>query len=325
MLLFVLILVLILRFFSMYEGFSTHGRFSFQQYMQNIQRAHQQQLAAAALAREIAAAKAREKAAAAAKAKAEAEAQRAYKEVSMVLTFPRHKTKVYELIKYNQRRYDKKAYIKKYGVDNFFQSGQFNNQYSNILPFDWKSYLERYPDLAVLPFQKEAAIDHWLTNGYAEGRVGSQNRNEVLCEPGELQCIETRIQPQRSETYNVDFNSPFDRYTTTNVSSDYNQAYYRKDPFQVDLPIVTSTKLNNVSGQIYPYTYCNWEQNQPSCVFTTRGQSQEKHNAQVGDWLQKKQQTEQLRATATQTRVRSIDSNTYTSYSDDTQKYIRSI
>lgn len=295
-------------------------------YLENIRQKHLRRTQALALAQSIAAAKARKKEEARLKALADAEAQRSYKEVSMILTFPTHKKKMYELIKYNKRHYDKKEYIKKYKKDDFFQTGQFNNQYSNLLPFHWKSYFERYPDLSSLPYVKEAAIEHWKSHGYEEGRVGSQNMNEFLCEPGELHCMATTIDPQRGETYNIDFNSPFDRYTTTNVQSNYNQSYY-KNPFTLNLPILSNkpNEFNNVSGHIQPYTYCNWEKNVPTCVFTTRRQSQEKHNAQVGNWLRTKQQTQLLNSKSNQRRIRSTYSNIYERYKNDSLKYIQSI
>ncbi len=111
---------------------------------------------------------------------------------------------------------------------------------------------------------------------------------------GETPCIYTQIPPQISIVYNVDFDSPFDRYTNTNINSKYNDSYYDDTSFNVQVDI-TKEKNNNVFPFFKTYNYCDLSGGLPTCTYLTCGINESTHknnitphNTQVAEMLKKK-------------------------------------
>ena len=112
---------------------------------------------------------------------------------------------------------------------------------------------------------------------------------------GETPCIYTQIPPQISKVYNVDFDSPFDRYTNTNINSKYNDSYYDDTSFNVQVDI-TKEKNNNVFPFFKTYNYCDLSGGLPTCTYLTCGINESthknnitSHNTQVAEMIKEKQ------------------------------------
>jgi hypothetical protein len=146
----------------------------------------------------------------------------------------------------------------------------------------------------------------------------------VPCEKDEVGCIETVINPQRSMVYNLSYTPPYDCYSKTSIDSSYNNPYYKENTFDVDIMVVQSD-LKNVYPISASYTYCNWEQGKPSCVFTTRGVSQTDHNARIGDWLNEKQLIPKQETAAKLYAERKRKSDDLALLENNTKKYMESI
>ena len=146
----------------------------------------------------------------------------------------------------------------------------------------------------------------------------------VPCEKDEVGCIETVINPQRSMVYNLSYTPPYDCYSKTSIDSSYNNPYYKENTFDVDIMVVQSD-LKNVYPISASYTYCNWEQGKPSCVFTTRGVSQADHNARIGDWLNEKQLIPKQETAAKLYAERKRKSDDLALLENNTKKYMESI
>ena len=146
----------------------------------------------------------------------------------------------------------------------------------------------------------------------------------VPCEKDEVGCIETVINPQRSMVYNLSYTPPYDCYSKTSIDSSYNNPYYKENTFDVDIMVVQSD-LKNVYPVSDSYTYCNWEQGKPSCVFTTRGVSQADHNARIGDWLNEKQLIPKQETAAKLYAERKRKSDDLALLENTTKKYMDSI
>jgi len=146
----------------------------------------------------------------------------------------------------------------------------------------------------------------------------------VPCEKDEVGCIETVINPQRSMVYNLSYTPPYDCYSKTSIDSSYNNPYYKENTFDVDIMVVQSD-LKNVYPISASYTYCNWEQGKPSCVFTTRGVSQADHNARIGDWLNEKQLIPKQETAAKLYAERKRKSDDLALLENTTKKYMDSI
>lgn len=79
-----------------------------------------------------------------------------------------------ELTKENIEKFDSKAYVQKYGQNDWLEKGMYEGKCSNVSPFDWKAYLERYEDLRKAGIHtKQQAERHWKIHGMNEGRIGS--------------------------------------------------------------------------------------------------------------------------------------------------------
>jgi len=146
----------------------------------------------------------------------------------------------------------------------------------------------------------------------------------VPCEKDEVGCIETVINPQRSMVYNLSYTPPYDCYSKTSIDSSYNNPYYKENTFDVDI-MVEQSDLKNVYPISASYTYCNWEQGKPSCVFTTRGVSQADHNARIGDWLNEKQLPAKQETAAKLYAERKRKSDDLALLENTTKKYMDSI
>ena len=146
----------------------------------------------------------------------------------------------------------------------------------------------------------------------------------VPCEKDEVGCIETVINPQRSMVYNLSYTPPYDCYSKTSIDSSYNNPYYKENTFDVDI-MVDQSDLKNVYPVSDSYTYCNWEQGKPSCVFTTRGVSQADHNARIGDWLNEKQLIPKQETAAKLYAERKRKSDDLALLENTTKKYMDSI
>jgi hypothetical protein len=158
----------------------------------------------------------------------------------------------------------------------------------------------------------------------AAAAVEVESAKNEPCEKDEVGCIETVINPQRSMVYNLSYTPPYDCYSKTSIDSSYNNPYYKENTFDVDIMVVQSD-LKNVYPISASYTYCNWEQGKPSCVFTTRGVSQTDHNARIGDWLNEKQLIPKQETAAKLYAERKRKSDDLALLENNTKKYMESI
>ena len=104
---------------------------------------------------------------------------------------------------------------------------------------------------------------------------------------GHTDCIYTQIPQQHAKIYSNDYESPFDRYTKTNVNSKYNKSYYDTKPFDIDIDIVQQDD-NQIMPFYKSYTYCDLSNNLPTCTYTSCGIPEEKHDKLVAEFLQQK-------------------------------------
>lgn len=80
-----------------------------------------------------------------------------------------------ELTKANMNMFDRQTYIQKYKRDDWVKKGMYEGRCSNVAPFDWVAYLQRYEDLRKEGLRTQAdAIKHWKSRGIEENRVGSK-------------------------------------------------------------------------------------------------------------------------------------------------------
>ena len=82
---------------------------------------------------------------------------------------------VNDLNKLNINNHDECLYKLKYNKNNWFKEGMFENKYSTVKPFDWKSYINRYSDLVNNLYSEKNAKEHFLRYGFNEGRTGSSD------------------------------------------------------------------------------------------------------------------------------------------------------
>jgi len=104
---------------------------------------------------------------------------------------------------------------------------------------------------------------------------------------GDTDCIYTEIPPQISKIYNVDYNSPFDRYNVNNINSEYNKPYYDNKSIDIDINVTKKTD-NTVVPFFKIFTYCELNNNKPTCTYTSCGISEEKHDKSVAELMNKK-------------------------------------
>jgi len=185
----------------------------------------------------------------------------------------------------------------------------------------------------VVPLNSDAAVEKVAvplnSDAVVEKAAVPLNSDAVVekavpCEKDEVGCIETVINPQRSMVYNLSYTPPYDCYSKTSIDSSYNNPYYKENTFDVDIMVVQSD-LKNVYPISASYTYCNWEQGKPSCVFTTRGVSQADHNARIGDWLNEKQLIPKQETAAKLYAERKRKSDDLALLENNTKKYMDSI
>lgn len=102
----------------------------------------------------------------------------------------------------------------------------------------------------------------------------------------ESDCIYTQIPPQVEKVYNIDFDSPFDRYNKLNIDSKYNVSYYDDTSFNTNLDI-KKNEANNIFPFFKAYRYCDLSNNEPTCTYLTCGTNEEFHNKEVANILTK--------------------------------------
>jgi len=95
--------------------------------------------------------------------------------------------------------------------------------------------------------------------------------------PGDTKCVYTYIPPQISNTYNIDFKSPYARYSDTE-----NNLYYTDNSFSVNMDVTTNV-LNNVFPYSNEYEYCQLDKGLPSCSVFTCGLTDKEHLYKVGE------------------------------------------
>lgn len=91
---------------------------------------------------------------------------------------------------------------------------------------------------------------------------------------GESDCIYTQVPPQVQKVYNIDFDSPFNRYDTLNIDSKYNVSYYDDTSFNTNLDI-KKNQANNILPFFKAYRYCDLKDNEPTCTYLTCGKNEE--------------------------------------------------
>jgi hypothetical protein len=148
---------------------------------------------------------------------------------------------------------------------------------------------------------------------------------------GETPCIYTQIPPQIARVYNVDFDSPFDRYTKTDINSKYNESYYDDISFNVQVDITKETK-NNVLPFFKTYTYCDLSGGFPTCTYLTCGINESthknnitSHNTQVAKMLKEKKTEAKPKAINDLSIERSNASNYYDKSNQESTDYLNSI
>lgn len=103
---------------------------------------------------------------------------------------------------------------------------------------------------------------------------------------GGSNCIYTQVPPQVEKIYNIDFDSPFDRYDTLNINSKYNVSYYDDTSFNINLDI-KKNQANNIFPFFKAYRYCDLSNNEPTCVVETCDESDISHNKGVAELMSK--------------------------------------
>lgn len=158
---------------------------------------------------------------------------------------------------------------------------------------------------------------------------------------GETDCIYTQIPPQIEKVYNIDFDSPLDRYNQLNIDSKYNIPYYDDTSFNVKLDI-NKNVANNVLPFFQTYRYCDMKDMQPTCTYLTCGTNEEKsesrtipetgqsiyvvsHNKAVAELLKKKRSEIVPKTINDLNTQRSSLSNQYIDYNNKSNNYINSL
>lgn len=142
--------------------------------------------------------------------------------------------------------------------------------------------------------------------------------------PDDTQCIHTQVPPQVEKVYNIDFDSPFDRYKKNDITSNYNMSYYDDTSFDVDVDIVKQP-ANNILPYFKSYSYCDLSNNLPSCIYTTCGIPEETHNKTVAELMKTNQLKPQRNATENLKNQRATSSTNYNTYNNASMNYLSSI
>jgi hypothetical protein len=142
--------------------------------------------------------------------------------------------------------------------------------------------------------------------------------------PDNTQCIHTQVPPQVEKVYNIDFDSPFDRYKKNDINSIYNISYYEDASFNVDIDIAKQSS-NNVLPYFKSYTYCDLSNNLPSCVYTTCGIDEVTHRKTVAELMQTHKLKPQSEAIVHLKNNRATYSANYDTYNKASTHYLSSI
>lgn len=161
----------------------------------------------------------------------------------------------------------------------------------------------------------------------------------------ETDCIYTEIPPQIEKVYNVDFNSPFNRYNQLNMNSEYNVSYYDDKSLDIDFDI-TKQESNNIFPFYQAYRYCDLSNQEPTCTYFTCGVNEEisemrtirrrgrrgrqrinvvSHNKAIADLLNKKKSEVKLNATNDLSIQRTKLSYEYQENDKNSKTYLESI
>ena len=161
-----------------------------------------------------------------------------------------------------------------------------------------------------------------LTTTYTKYKEIKHNYKHKIS--GDTDCIYTQIPPQISKIYSNDYDSPFDRYNSTNVDSKYNKSYYDKKKFNIDIDMVKQDD-NQIMPFYKSYTYCDLSNNLPTCTYTSCGIPEEKHDKLVAEYLQQKKM--ETIAPAQQKLSDEVKSNLSNYYNNNiiTNNYLESI
>lgn len=148
---------------------------------------------------------------------------------------------------------------------------------------------------------------------------------------GESNCIYTQVPPQVEKVYNIDFDSPFDRYEKLNIDSKYNVSYYEDTSFNVDLDI-KKNEANNIFPFFKSYRYCDLEDGKPTCPVLTCGTNEEistdkivSHNKKVAEIMSEKRTQAKNKAITELNNQRSTLSKQYNADKTNSNNYINSL
>jgi len=209
-----------------------------------------------------------------------------------------------------------------------FYYNSLDNQPLLVLPIKYHNNVYRYDFPLIKNYKNFSENDSTTQIKNVKPMVVSLPMKR--CEKDEEKCIETVINPQREFVYNKSFGSPYERYNNNDFEDDYNSSYYKKDTkyendtFNVNIPYASSD-LKNVLPEKLAYSYCNWYNNEPSCVFTTRNITQEQHHSLIGDWLQEKKTPQMKEAELELLNQRKENSRIYSNNQHNTKKYLQTI
>lgn len=142
--------------------------------------------------------------------------------------------------------------------------------------------------------------------------------------PDHTPCIHTQVPPQVEKVYNIDFDSPFDRYKKNDINSIYNMSYYDDTSFNVDMDIAKQS-ANNMFPYFKSYTYCDLSNNLPSCVYTTCGIDEVTHRKTVAELMQTHKLKPQRDAIVNLKIQRTVNSVNYDTYNKASTDYLSSI
>jgi hypothetical protein len=142
--------------------------------------------------------------------------------------------------------------------------------------------------------------------------------------PDNAKCIHTQVPPQVEKVYNIDFESPFNRYKKNDIKSSYNISYYDDTSFNIDIDIAKQSS-NNVLPYFKSYSYCDLSNNLPSCTYTSCGILEGTHNKTVADLMQTHKLKPQRDAIANLKNQRTTNSTNYDIYNKASTNYLSSI
>tara|TARA_B110000977_G_scaffold165437_1_gene212603 strand:+ start:96 stop:644 length:549 start_codon:yes stop_codon:yes gene_type:complete len=170
--------------------------------------------------------------------------------------------------------------------------------------------------ISIYFLRKEGLVDHMKYKDISD--------NFTHNIPGDTDCIYTQVPPQVSKIYNIDFDSPLNRYKLNNIKSKYNISYYDDSSFNVDFDMVKQ-ESNNVLPYFKAYTYCDLSNNLPSCTYTTCGIPIKEHNQSVSKLMNDKKLVSKKTTVDKLSNERTSNSNNYNLYNKNSIDYLYSI